>query len=297
LSNSAGVVTDTYDYEAFGEVLNETGITDNNYKFTGEQFDPSLDQYYLRARYYAQGVGRFTQQDTYTGNSSDPVSLHKYIYGNADPVRYTDPTGNFGVGISGQMATLRIMGSLSSMVTATAGSSLSRVGAGLVGAGLGFAIADDNPLAQFFSAKVIYKDLAHARARSEARVKARAKGRRLLYHYTDRAGSIGISACQCMLPTSFKGATVDGLPRPTGAYATSIPPWSASATQSTISKSFYGGTDARVGRLGWFIAIDGSDFFPYGQPGEYVKSVKFPMQPVVPINIITVGPNPMALTP
>jgi len=228
------------------------------------------------------------------GRANDPITLNKYVYGNADPVRYTDPSGNMGVGISGQMATLRIMGSFSSMVV---GSSLSRVGAGLVGAGLGFAIADDNPLAQFFSAKVIYKDLAQARARSEARVKARAKGRRLLYHYTDRAGSIGISACQCMLPTSFKGATVDGLPRPTGAYATSIPPWSASATQSTISKSFYGGTDARVGRLGWFIAIDGSDFFPYGQPAEYVKSVKFPMQPVVPINIITVGPNPMALTP
>lgn len=35
--------------------------------------------------------------DTYAGNNQDPITLHKYIYGNADPVTYTDPTGNFGM--------------------------------------------------------------------------------------------------------------------------------------------------------------------------------------------------------
>jgi RHS repeat-associated protein len=128
LSNSAGAITDSYNYEAFGDVLNETGSTDNNYKFTGEQFDSSLDQYYLRARYYDQGVGRFTQQDTYMGNSSDPVSLHKYIYGNADPVRYTDPSGKFG--ITGAMATNTMIGVL-------AGASIAgySIGQGLAGGG------------------------------------------------------------------------------------------------------------------------------------------------------------------
>ena len=129
LSNSAGVVTDSYDYEAFGEVLNETGSTDNNYKFTGEQFDASLDQYYLRARYYDQGVGRFTQQDTYMGNNSDPVSLHKYMYANADPVRYTDPTGNMSFASIG--ATTSIMGVLAStsIVGYSIGQSLTAGGA------------------------------------------------------------------------------------------------------------------------------------------------------------------------
>ena len=111
LSNSAGIVTDTYDYEAFGEVINESGTTENNYKFTGEQFDASLDQYYLRARYYDQSVGRFTQQDTYMGNNFDPVSLHKYLYANADPLMYTDPTGNWSLGSA--MASVNMMGSLS----------------------------------------------------------------------------------------------------------------------------------------------------------------------------------------
>jgi RHS repeat-associated protein len=125
------VLTDTYDYEAFGEVLNETGTTDNNYKFTGEQFDSSLDQYYLRARYYDQGVGRFTQQDTWMGNNYDPVSLHKYLYGNADPVTYTDPSGNYSISEIG--ATLRINGGLAGATTSTAGrSAVSRL---LTGAG------------------------------------------------------------------------------------------------------------------------------------------------------------------
>jgi RHS repeat-associated protein len=127
LSNSAGVVTDSYDYEAFGEVLNETGDTDNNYKFTGEQFDSSLDQYYLRARYYDQGVGRFTQQDTYMGNNSDPVSLHKYMYANADPVTYTDPTGNMSLASIG--ASLTGFGILSTIAYSSGQNALSLDGA------------------------------------------------------------------------------------------------------------------------------------------------------------------------
>jgi len=32
------------------------------------------------------------------GNNSDPITLHKYLYANADPVTYTDPTGHFSIG-------------------------------------------------------------------------------------------------------------------------------------------------------------------------------------------------------
>lgn len=98
LSDVNGLFTDSYDYEAFGEVLNQAGASVNSYLFTGEQFDAGLDQYYLRARYYDQKVGRFTQMDTWMGNNHDPVTLHKYLYANADPAYYTDPTGNFSLG-------------------------------------------------------------------------------------------------------------------------------------------------------------------------------------------------------
>jgi RHS repeat-associated protein len=113
LTNSAGSVTDTYNYESFGTVLNQTGTTPNNYLFTGEQFDNSLNNYYLRARYYDQSIGRFTQMDTWMGNNSDPMTLHKYLYANANPVNNVDPTGNFSIG--SVMATVNVVATLASV--------------------------------------------------------------------------------------------------------------------------------------------------------------------------------------
>jgi len=61
--------------------------------YCGEQYDSSLSQYYLRARYYDQSNGRFTQTDPFEGNNDDPQSLHKYTYCHADPVNAIDPSG------------------------------------------------------------------------------------------------------------------------------------------------------------------------------------------------------------
>ena len=38
-------------------------------------------------------VGRFITMDSYEGSIDDPVSLHKYLYANANPVMYSDPSG------------------------------------------------------------------------------------------------------------------------------------------------------------------------------------------------------------
>ena len=40
----------TYDYDAFGNLIHQTGTTYNNYLFAAEQFDPDLNLYYNRAR-------------------------------------------------------------------------------------------------------------------------------------------------------------------------------------------------------------------------------------------------------
>jgi len=107
LTDELGGVTDEYDYEVFGGVLNQSGVTENTYLFTGESYDATLDQYYLRARYYDQGIGRFTQQDTWMGNNSDPVTLHKYLYANADPALNIDPSGHFSLGSIGAANSIR----------------------------------------------------------------------------------------------------------------------------------------------------------------------------------------------
>jgi RHS repeat-associated protein len=95
LTNEEGFVAQTYVYDAFGNLQKSTGDVDNNYLFAGEQFDEELDEYYLRQRYYDPNTGRFTRRDTYEGDRNNPVSLHKYLYANANPVTYIDPTGLF----------------------------------------------------------------------------------------------------------------------------------------------------------------------------------------------------------
>jgi uncharacterized protein RhaS with RHS repeats len=48
LTNSAGSVTDTYEYDAFGNALALSGSTPNNFLYRGEQYDSDLGFYYLR---------------------------------------------------------------------------------------------------------------------------------------------------------------------------------------------------------------------------------------------------------
>src|SRR6266849_3477602 len=75
LFSSTGAITDTYDYDAFGNLISSTGTTPNNYLFTGEQFDPTLGMYYNRARYLNTNTGRFWSMDSLEGDAFAPVSL------------------------------------------------------------------------------------------------------------------------------------------------------------------------------------------------------------------------------
>src|SRR5271165_3229442 len=83
-----------YDYDAFGNLTNSTGSTPNVYLFAGEQYDPALNLYYNRARYLNTTTGRFWSMDTAEGNNRDPLSLHKYLYAEGNPVDHVDPSGH-----------------------------------------------------------------------------------------------------------------------------------------------------------------------------------------------------------
>ena len=107
LSSSAGIVTDEYTYDAFGLLLEQTGTTENQYLYRGEQFDEELGFYYLRARYMDPNVGRFVTMDAFAGLSQDPVTLHKYLYANANPMTYSDPSGYFSIGEMNVSTTIR----------------------------------------------------------------------------------------------------------------------------------------------------------------------------------------------
>jgi RHS repeat-associated protein len=97
LTDVNGNVTDTYDYDAFGNLIHSTGTSANNYLFAGEQFDPDLNLYYNRARYLNTSTGRFWTMDEFQGDPFAPESLHKYFYANADPANRKDPDGRSSV--------------------------------------------------------------------------------------------------------------------------------------------------------------------------------------------------------
>jgi RHS repeat-associated protein len=95
LTNSTGAITDTYEYDAYGNLLNSTGTTPNVYKYRGEAYDSDLGLYYLRARWMNPITGRFMSRDPYDGYIGIPVTLHKYLYAGSDPVNHVDPRGRF----------------------------------------------------------------------------------------------------------------------------------------------------------------------------------------------------------
>ena len=71
LTDATGAVTDTWDYDAFGNIISRTGTTENAYLYRGEQYDTDLGMYSLRARFYNPNTGRFWNQDSYEGSAGD----------------------------------------------------------------------------------------------------------------------------------------------------------------------------------------------------------------------------------
>ena len=96
LANSAGSITDTYTFDAFGAQIANTGTTPNPYLYSGERFDSSLNLYHLRARYYNMLTGRFETMDPVQHKSCKTKSrlwTNAYAFVSDDPVNRFDPTG------------------------------------------------------------------------------------------------------------------------------------------------------------------------------------------------------------
>ncbi len=93
--------------------IRNAGATTILYLYAGEQYNAETGLYYNRARYMDPTTGTFISMDSYSGSVYDPVSLHKYLYANANPVTYTDPTGYFS--FSELMVTQKIQGIINSV--------------------------------------------------------------------------------------------------------------------------------------------------------------------------------------
>jgi RHS repeat-associated protein len=94
LLSTAGTIVATYYYDAFGNILDQNGVLSNNILYAGYQYDTETGLYYLNARMYDPVTARFMQEDTYTGDRNDPLSLNLYTYCHNEPLMYSDPTGH-----------------------------------------------------------------------------------------------------------------------------------------------------------------------------------------------------------
>jgi RHS repeat-associated protein len=93
--DNAGSLSNTYNYDPFGTP--EGGSAPQDYGFAGEPQNSFLKQVYLRARWYNTQNGRFDTRDPIMGGASQPMSLHPYMYGYADPVNWVDRNGEYPV--------------------------------------------------------------------------------------------------------------------------------------------------------------------------------------------------------
>jgi RHS repeat-associated protein len=90
LTDSAGVVKQSYTYSSFGKIESQLDPTFiQPYTFTAREFDTETGLYFYRARYYDPSIGRFLSEDP-AGSLSD---LNFYAYVRNNPAKFTDPTG------------------------------------------------------------------------------------------------------------------------------------------------------------------------------------------------------------
>ena len=108
LVDERGQIVNRYQYDEWGNILEQEEGTRNSFKYGGEPLDEETGLYYLRARYYDPVVGRFISKDMYEGSVTNPLSLNSYTYVENNPLIYLDPSGHtavWGAGGSGASIT------------------------------------------------------------------------------------------------------------------------------------------------------------------------------------------------
>jgi len=92
LSDGTETPTSQYIYEAYGSMLAQPAGITNAFTFVGQsgyQFEPAIDGFYVRARWYDPTIARLLSRDPL--GSTDAMNLYDYVKMN--PLVLTDPSG------------------------------------------------------------------------------------------------------------------------------------------------------------------------------------------------------------
>ena len=96
MTDSAGTITNTFQYDPFGKDIGTTGTVKNPIRFQGQYYSSSLKLYKMGLRFYDPALGRWTQRDP-VEQPLQGSGWNDYVFAGDNPVNYLDPTGTVKV--------------------------------------------------------------------------------------------------------------------------------------------------------------------------------------------------------
>ncbi len=103
LDATEATIVNAIRYDAYGQKIGSGGaggtpVGHDAWKYQGRlDISPSglgTPLYDMSARFYAPGLGAFSQLDTVMGSAQNPLSMNRFLYAHANPATLIDPTGH-----------------------------------------------------------------------------------------------------------------------------------------------------------------------------------------------------------
>ena len=115
--DSTGVIEGTYQYDAWGKILNLGSLSAiaqaNPFRYRGYYYDNESGLYYLNSRYYNAEWGRFINADGYITTGQGLTSYNMFTYCGNNPITRADQSGQLWGIVIGVALVVGLVASLS----------------------------------------------------------------------------------------------------------------------------------------------------------------------------------------